>query len=102
MFKWYQKAEKCYVFLSDVSSMGCTGARTNECILAFKRSRWFTRGWTLQELLAPKAVQFFSKEQDLLGDKKSMLEEVSDATGISVEAIRAEHFFQFSYEERIS
>jgi hypothetical protein len=102
MFEWYQKAERCYVYLSDVSSEGRTSARTNEWILAFKRSRWFSRGWTLQELLAPKAVQFFSKEQDLLGDKKSMLQEISDATGISIEAIRAEHHFQFSYEERIS
>ena len=64
MFRWYQKAAKCYVYLSDVS---ITKRRANdECFEytwepAFRESRWFTRGWTLQELLAPRSVEFFSQ-----------------------------------------
>jgi heterokaryon incompatibility protein (HET) len=56
MFQWYQNAAKCYVFLKDVSVSG--GIENNEGSQAqweseFRSSRWFTRGWTLQELLAP-------------------------------------------------
>jgi hypothetical protein len=65
MFRWYQNAARCYVFLSDVS----IGKRKSDSehleypwMAAFRASRWFTRGWTLQELLAPESVEFFSKE----------------------------------------
>ena len=37
---------------------------------SFRTSRWFTRGWTLQELFAPKVVKFFSREGELLGTKE--------------------------------
>jgi hypothetical protein len=53
MFAWYRNSAKCYVYLSDVSSQQ-TGA------VPFQQSRWFTRGWTLQELIAPASVEFFS------------------------------------------
>lgn len=70
MFGWYQNAAKCYVYLSDVS----TGkhSRSSQLLwhVAFTQSRWFTRGWTLQELLAPSSVEFFSREGKWLGDKK--------------------------------
>lgn len=55
MFRWYQQSEICYVYLSDVAP----GEDPYLKHSAFRRSRWFTRGWTLQELLAPHAVQFF-------------------------------------------
>lgn len=102
MFKWYQRAERCYVYLSDVSSDGREMAQLQRWNLAFRRSKWFTRGWTLQELIAPKSVEFFSKERHLLGNKHDMLEQVSDATGIPREAITGKPLFQFSFDERIS
>jgi hypothetical protein len=70
MFRWYRDAAKCYVYLSDVS-VSTTGNAGNS--VAFLESRWFTRGWTLQELLAPACVEFFSIEGDLLGDKHSRM-----------------------------
>jgi hypothetical protein len=65
MFRWYQNAARCYVYLSDVSTRkrkidDVLGKFTWE--VAFRSSRWFTRGWTLQELLAPSTVEFFSQE----------------------------------------
>ena len=51
MFRWYRKSARCYVYLSDVSVQG---AGQN----AFRKSRWFTRGWTFQELIAPTSVDF--------------------------------------------
>jgi hypothetical protein len=68
MFHWYWNAAKCYVFLTDVSKHG--GDENEDS--RFQKSRWFTRGWTLQELIASPLVEFFSLEGDRLGDKKSL------------------------------
>jgi hypothetical protein len=62
MFRWYRRAVKCYVYLADVSIQ-------NMWEEAFGKSRWFARGWTLQELLVPLSVEFFSEEGSRLGDK---------------------------------
>lgn len=53
MFAWYEKAEVCYIYLSDVQSVFVDSEE-------FPNSRWFTRGWTLQELLAPLSVMFYN------------------------------------------
>ncbi|USP80732.1 hypothetical protein yc1106_08006 [Curvularia clavata] len=96
MFNWYRKASKCYVYLSDVST-----SDSAQGSIAFSRSRWFTRGWTLQELLAPECVQFFSKEGDLIGDKHSRAEEVSQITNIPIEAVQGPDLSRFSVEQRM-
>ena len=65
MFRWYQTATKCYVYLSDVSTGKQEASKEASELpweLAFRDSKWFTRGWTLQELLASTSVEFFSKE----------------------------------------
>src|SRR5436189_404821 len=73
MFRWYRNAAKCYVYLSDVSVGECDpNSKVFPWESAFQASRWFTRGWTLQELLAPKLVEFFSHEGKRLGDKRSL------------------------------
>ncbi|KAH6665614.1 kinesin light chain [Halenospora varia] len=71
MFRWYQNATKCYVYLSDVSRRPFdTDDKSNAPWESrFRKSRWFTRGWTLQELIAPVSLGFFSEEGELLGDK---------------------------------
>jgi hypothetical protein len=99
MFRWYRDAAKCYVYLSDVS----TGkhSRSSELLWepAFKRSRWFTRGWTLQELLAPQSVEFFSRDGKRLGNKDSLELQIHKITGIAIKALQG-HLYQFSYDER--
>ena len=70
MFRWYCNAARCYVYLSDVSSPAFdTNEESNlrPWESDFQKSRWFTRGWTLQELLAPTSVEFFSRESKRLG-----------------------------------
>lgn len=63
MFAWYQRAEVCYEYLSDVSS-----SRFDEGKLwTLGESRWFKRGWTLQELLAPTYLKFYNSSWGLLG-----------------------------------
>ena len=97
MFRWYQMATKCYVYLSDVSAH----IEIGQPEAAFRKSRWFTRGWTLQELLAPKSVEFFSKEGILLGNKVSLKEYILDITGIPVQAFLGD-LRMYSYKKRIS
>jgi len=66
---------------------------------AFRQSRWFTRGWTLQELLAPQSVEFFSRDGKLLGNKGSLEQQIHEITGIAVKALQG-HLSQFSDDER--
>ena len=68
---------------------------------AFQQSRWFTRGWTLQELVAPVSVEFFSVEGQPLGNKYLLLQELHGITGISVEALQGGPLDEFSVEERM-
>ena len=100
MYRWYQKAAKCYVFLVDVFAPNVGDGPS--WLSAFERSRWFTRGWTLQELIAPAAVEFFSAGGLRLGDKKSLEQAVHKATGIPVQALQHHPLSDFSVQQRMS
>ncbi|KAH7396964.1 heterokaryon incompatibility protein-domain-containing protein [Phaeosphaeria sp. MPI-PUGE-AT-0046c] len=104
MFAWYRDAARCYVYLSDVSVDNSTSDPPvqQEWYPAFQQSRWFTRGWTLQELVAPVSVEFFSVEGQRLGNKYSLLKELHDITGISMEALQGTPLDEFSVDERMS
>jgi len=106
MFSWYRDATKCYVYLSDVPAFDFD--RNHQLsrktwLPAFSASRWFTRGWTLQELIAPRTVEFFSKEHCPLGDKKSLEQAIHEITRIPLGALRGDrHLHEFSVDERMS
>jgi hypothetical protein len=101
MFRWYQNAARCYVYLSDVSKQeGADGERA--CKEAFVSSKWFTRGWTLQELIAPRLVDFFSVEGQLLGTKLSLATEIREISGIPKKALQGDVLPNFSIRERRS
>jgi hypothetical protein len=105
MFDWYRRATKCYAYLSDVSIPNIDkndqlSHSTWESV--FQKSRWFTRGWTLQELIAPKSVEFFSLEGTRLGDKKSLERQVHEITGISLQALQGHTLSDISVAERMS
>ena len=80
MFCWYQKAAVCYAYLSDVDDLGPR----------FGESKWFTRGWTLQELLAPSRVVFYSSNWTELGEKTTMASILSTITRIDYFVLRGE------------
>lgn len=105
MFRWYQNAVKCYVYLRDVPQM-VFGTQTGSNQLSwesdFRESRWFTRGWTLQELLAPCSVEFFSRKDVRLGDKRSLESLICEITGITISALRGTPLSQFTVDERLS
>ncbi|KAG8525713.1 uncharacterized protein KY384_000473 [Bacidia gigantensis] len=105
MFRWYQNSVKCYVYFSDVSTRKRKhGATRNPSNAAWKtaigESKWFRRGWTLQELIAPVSVQFFSREGNWLGCKSSLAEKLEEITGIAIEALRGRSVTNFTVEER--
>jgi hypothetical protein len=104
MFRWYRNAAKCYVYLSDVSGLASNVDPKLSQITwetAFRKSKWFTRGWTLQELIAPTLVEFFSKEGKLLGNKVSLERHIHEITGIPIKALQGGPLFDFSITERM-
>ncbi|ETS84458.1 hypothetical protein PFICI_02483 [Pestalotiopsis fici W106-1] len=98
MYKWYQKAARCYVYLRDVKfDKHDPGAWKD----SFRRSKWHTRGWTLQELLAPSSVEFFDVDCNRIGDKTSLIRLLHDITGIPMEALNGRPLSTFSIDERM-
>jgi hypothetical protein len=92
MYRWYQNAQKCYVYLSDVEAVD----------VDFKDGNWFTRGWTLQELIAPRVVEFYARNETFLGTRTTLEEQIHAVTGIALEALRGQDLTTFSIEERVS
>jgi hypothetical protein len=103
MFRWYKNAAKCYAFLSDVLTP-TTDAQLHQDTweASFRKSRWFTRGWTLQELLAPASIDFFCLERQRIGDKASLEQQICEITRIPVTALRGDALDEFSVPERMA
>jgi tetratricopeptide (TPR) repeat protein len=102
MFEWYRKAVRCYVFLSDVSVASPTeAAQRSSWEASFRASDWFTRGWTLQELIAPVSVDFFSREGLRIGDKASLNRLLHNITDLPLAVLHNCPLEQFSTSERI-
>lgn len=103
MWQIYESAAKCYTLLSDVSArFTVDGSPTLGWEEEMRESRWFTRGWTLQELLAPQIVEFFSLEGYKLGNKSTLKKQIHRITGISIGALEGQELDNFTIEERLS
>jgi hypothetical protein len=76
MYRWYYEAKVCYTYLSDVPSV------------SFETSKWFTRGWTLQELIAPGDIVFYDSRWEQIGSKISKLSEIAQVTRIDLGVLR--------------
>lgn len=84
MYQWYEEARECYVYLSDVRAPNLSSQEYQD---QFSRSAWFTRGWTLQELIAPKTVLFWNKHWKYLGSKDALYSYLEDITGIDADVL---------------
>lgn len=80
MYTWYQKAKICYAYLADVP----TNVDTHDLNSAFAKSRWFRRGWTLQELIGPSNLRFLSRDWIEIGTKLTLKDVLAQITGINV------------------
>ena len=76
MFRYYSLSDVCYAYLADVHP------KYEGMDSLFRRSRWHTRGWTLQELIAPKIVVFIVSNWAMLGDKNNLAYELEEITGV--------------------
>lgn len=82
MFNWYENATVCYVYLYDVTwnEADLDGSRAEFC-----QSKWFKRGWTLQELLAPKHIEFYDRDWRFIGPKQTLIKQIVKAAKIAEE-----------------
>lgn len=88
MYLWYEQSAECYAYLSDVEPPATQDASAFDESL--RNSRWFTRGWTLQELVAPKIVLFYASDWSPLGHKHTPPEfakAISEITNIDKEVL---------------
>ncbi|PMD32964.1 HET-domain-containing protein [Hyaloscypha variabilis F] len=97
MYLWYQKADVCYVYMADYHGLTSLGRP----LPSFRNSRWFKRGWTLQELIAPESVIFCNSQWTNIGTKHSLREEISEITEIQVEALLGAKLEDFSVAQRM-
>ena len=96
MFKWYKAAEICFAYLEDVY------ISSEDSWNQFEESSWFKRGWTLQELVAPKELVFFGKGWQRLGSKFELRRLVKTATGIEESVLRGASLKHYSVATRMS
>ena len=99
MYRWYALADVCYAFLADVPAE--EDHRRDES--RFRCSRWFRRGWTLQELIAPLKVVFLAEDWTVIGSKLSLGELIAEITNIDYSALlHVEPLDEFSVAQRFS
>lgn len=91
MFNWYQDAAVCYAYLSDVNEDS-----------DLDESRWFTRGWTLQELVAPKEMEFFNKHRKKIDTRSNLSPAISRITGIPRRILLLDFSGEYSAAQIIS
>ncbi|KAK7435210.1 hypothetical protein VKT23_019779 [Stygiomarasmius scandens] len=98
MYKYYQGAQVCYAHLSDVDSKEDPSPIGS----SFRRSKWFTRGWTLQELLAPSVVVFLGTDWLEIGSKTSLRNVITAVTGIPPRVLLRNDYSNISIAQKMS
>ncbi|RBR22210.1 hypothetical protein FVER53590_25847 [Fusarium verticillioides] len=100
MYRYYRDSGQCLVYLADVppvdsDGLNSTGQRTSIC-----NSLWFTRGWTLQELIAPKQRKFFASDWTVI---ELSIELIAQITGIEARVLHDHNLLsQFCIARRMS
>jgi hypothetical protein len=92
MFNWYKASSTCYAFLSDVfpneREKDATGRNVSQQWEdSLRTSKWFQRGWTLQELIAPTVVRFYDAEWIYIGSKDNLSDAISEISGINTSVL---------------
>ncbi|KAK7448453.1 hypothetical protein VKT23_013715 [Stygiomarasmius scandens] len=98
MYGYYRNSRICFAYLADVSGTGNPRQLGSD----FRRSRWFRRGWTLQELLAPLSLVFFNHDWEYIGSKSSLKVVISEVTGIPIPVLLYNHPGAISIATRMS
>ena len=88
MYRYYRDAGECLIYLSDVPTVVNDAISQQQQLNYFRASRWFTRGWTLQELVAPKIRTFFSRDWIPIDDKGDLVDLLAEITNIDPRLLR--------------
>ncbi|KAF2870379.1 heterokaryon incompatibility protein-domain-containing protein, partial [Massariosphaeria phaeospora] len=99
MFQWYKDSRICYAYLADVKEPTNSTRENDE---SFRNSRWWTRGWTLQELIAPTIVEFYTANWTELGTILSLQDQIAEITGIDHGVLCGVRPFQRNVAVRMS
>jgi hypothetical protein len=83
MYEWYRRSKICFAYLADVHAVEAKVCNDMWFYNMVKGSAWFTRGWTLQELIAPGFVEFYSVEWRSLGTRNQKYLDIQHITRIS-------------------
>ncbi|RSM08778.1 hypothetical protein CEP52_004455 [Fusarium oligoseptatum] len=89
MFSWYRDSKICFVYLCTrihEPQLHSSGNLLDDELASY---RWFKRGWTLQELIAPSHMSFFNEDWEILGTKESLREHLSRITGIDTVVLKS-------------
>ncbi|KAI6042311.1 hypothetical protein EDC04DRAFT_991756 [Pisolithus marmoratus] len=87
MYAWYENSDRCYALLHDLDDQVLPTQRDQNFSEFNSWPKWFSRGWTLQELIAPAHVQFFNRHWEVVGNKKVNSDALSVITGISTDVL---------------
>ncbi|KAI6142929.1 heterokaryon incompatibility protein-domain-containing protein [Pisolithus tinctorius] len=88
MYRWYRNAHVCHAYLHDVDESTFPTRPANKFSKSNGWPEWFMRGWTLQELVAPKQLEFFNKNWVRIGNKRRLAPMLEDITRIPIEVLR--------------
>ena len=102
MYAWYEAAVECLAYLEDVTYAKGGLSNMPFSLVDFGASRWFTRGWTLQELIAPKKVTFYSRGWTVLGTKAELAKLISEITSIPVQILTTPDLESVSVAQKMS
>jgi hypothetical protein len=102
MFSWYQSAAACYVSLDDTHDDDQRARWTRDISNVRETPKWFTRGWNLQELLAPTNVFFYDQHWRYIGDRRELSRAIKLFTGIPMRVLHGEDIRSHSRAERVS
>ncbi|ETS81755.1 hypothetical protein PFICI_06757 [Pestalotiopsis fici W106-1] len=98
MFYWYQQSKVCLAYLADLEAESVRGQGEEE----LKACRWFGRGWTLQELIAPKKVEFYNENWKNIGSRTMLSDILSQITGINWRVLTGDKsYLSFTVAERM-
>ncbi|KAI3332869.1 HET-domain-containing protein [Ustulina deusta] len=99
MYRWYEKSALCLVWLRDVnaSDISLTAPESE-----FRRSKWFTCGWTLQELIAPPKLLFYNKSWTCIGDRSTLAPFIKEICGVPPELFSSRKPSDYSIAQRMS
>lgn len=104
MYRWYQEACKCYVFLADVTGPRAvaTRAQIGRARPEWLESEWFERGWALQELIAPSEVHIYDRAWQEIGNKRQLSDLISSVTRIPADVLHGERPSNYCVAQRMS